>query len=1066
MSNSDLEKFPGGTQDKGVNNFEPDIGAEITWDEDAVNMTTGIRRGVGPRYGMAPLPGQIYDAAPSGTQTNNFSYTSGTTASRILTGFADRGLFYKLIPLNMRTLTATGDDKPEQYYVWILTKTTGESIDAAISSTVSGGIFTQNSNLRAGLSQNSYSTLSGFTFYKLHKTELLNLPVGATSTNMAVILYNGTTGLYPYDYSTTFMPYCHVSVVGKRVPYFWMFCDTTTTPDATTAPNLNLWSKTASVGLNPVIQGGSPSEIITRVADPYLKRTLSVYCLDDDAFPISLYYNLQITKSNTAAVTGYGTGDNYTALTGATKTGSSTGYSTVQSACIYDPGSFTNSKHDAILLGGNFPRAIIYQNWLIAPNGMMPRWVDMSRPGCMPRDSVANIIGDASAFFDPTQLTQAVDGGILRNNTSYDFGFSYYNKLIDYETNVAFGKTESITADLSVMDIATSGATSAYSPWQLMQSSGNAHLMPWEYSASGAYSGGEDPRGMHVNDYEIRFYYRETGTAEWLPAGNVDAAKLWFYPWGLQNQHFRICKTPVGGLIGGRPNGFIDYSPLPRQPYICVTHFSNRAFWWSDSTMYFSALNNIYAYPTGNSVVVPSGKWRGGIVHIRNNEVDQTARLVCFGDDTFVARFTGEKSSANVRISSTEVGQFEVDGSDFQINFLCDATAWSYRSAVVAEGILYFWGPQGIFRDDGTTTPIKISLPLEPDIFSFTDGIDTKRIHSIYNKATSEVIWFYPQAGNPLNIALNDQKTFGLIFNIENGRFYYAEWNARFDDSQLITVESDETTADIQGQRTIVNARNPTNSLFSTPFFLDSKCEAGDLNNQKMIYVTAISTPIAGRRTLTVDGISGLTSKVAINDLISFNQTLAYAPSLTTATDMIAKVVSVSAGTIVIELPDGGDIDGTATLNTQNGFPIWHKAATGVGQNGITYAMPTNYWLPDGLSNSWFWLFLNFLFKYEGIPTPTNAFTGRPVGAEIDLAYRTLVCSGTQQDTRPLRLTNNSDGHCQILRPLQNIGRSANGQALKYALSGIHIGNPWTLEYLEAYCKKETGFTLKEFFEG
>ncbi len=117
--------------------------------------------------------------------------------------------------------------------------------------------------------------------------------------------------------------------------------------------------------------------------------------------------------------------------------------------------------------------------------------------------------------------------------------------------------------------------------------------------------------------------------------------------------------------------------------------------------------------------------------------------------------------------------------------------------------------------------------------------------------------------------------------------------------------------------------------------------------------------------------------------------------------------------------------------------------------------------MPDGLSNSWYFLYLYFLFKYTGIPTPTNVLTGLPTGAEVDLIYRSLVCTAALTDA--LRLRDNSAGHCQLHHPMRNQGRAASGQALKYALSGIHIGNPWTLEYQEAHCKKETGFTLKEF---
>jgi len=63
---------------------------------------------------------------------------------------------------------------------------------------------------------------------------------------------------------------------------------------------------------------------------------------------------------------------------------------------------------------------------------------------------------------------------------------------------------------------------------------------------------------------------------------------------------------------------------------------------------------------------------------------------------------------------------FPVDGTDFRVDTWTSITAFSYRSAVVADGILYYWGFTGVYRDVGNEIPEKISYNLEPFINSRT----------------------------------------------------------------------------------------------------------------------------------------------------------------------------------------------------------------------------------------------------------------------------------------------------------------------------------------------------------
>lgn len=1083
MSTETYVKFPGGTQDKGVNNFEPSIGAEITWTNDANNVTSGIHRGVGPRYGIAPLAGHSNTEVPAANQTNGIQLSETTSGTN---GLTHREMIYGIVPITMAGYDGSWPKANQQFYCYLvgLDDSSNVTLDACLGATLDSSVNKQASTFVAGLAQSSYRQENPLV--RLHKTEMLNLPQDSTPTaaSMQAVLRQTFSSVSGAQVNQFWAPYAHISVSGKRVPYFWMFAKTTSTPDATTAPNLNLWSKQVSIGTNATILGGSPSEIITREFCDNNSRRLYVYCLDDDGYPIDMVYQRDITQANTAAVTAYGSGNNYSSLTSATRTGASTAYATVACALIMDPGSYTNSRHEAVLFAGQKPFAVIYQDWLQAVKGMMPRWVDLTQLGCTPRQ-LTNFSGYRSPNPRPSgyyvsastgtiaTTVLETDTGILQTRTNYDIGFSFYNKLIDYETNVQFAITVGSDSEDNfgvIVDASTGSANNLFR--NLITLTTN---LPWDYSETAPLSGTPTGRGFHINDFEIRFYYRETGPGEWLPAGSYDAAQYWFYGrWAASTQSGgttvygpTICQQAQGSLIGGQPNGFVDYSPLPNQQYICTTVFQQRAFWWSEKSMHFSYANNIYAYPTRNTVACPTGKWRGGIVHMRQNASSQQARLIVFGDSTYSGRFTGERYVQNVRVSANTVGQFEVDGSDFVMDYLCDATAFSYRSACVADGVLYFWGPQGIYVDDGTMPqPEKISGGLEPNIADYVDMGRCSEIHCVYSKRTSEVIWFYPP-----KVADADFPTYTLTYNVENGKFYPGKIRCQVDASQNIKIENDSTPDGVDGERILLHCRETTASTVQRTFYFDELVQAGEQGPARELTVISFSSPTTDTRRLTLAaGSIGVTAgNIEVGDYISFNNVKGYAPSLTDAEDMIAKVTAINNASsyIDIQMPDGATWDATATLTGQTAFPIFQRKPAAVGLHGVVYTIPTNYWLPNGLSNAYYWQYFLFLFKYAGIPTPLDPLTeddpGGPFSlvSKFDFTYRTLSCEGPLTDS--IIFKNNAAGHFQRHHQLRNDGRASNGQALSYTISGIYIGDPWTLEYLEAHCQLEQGFTLKEF---
>lgn len=1077
MSTIDREKFVGGSQDKGISNFESEIGSEIGWTDDIYNISGGIRRGVAPRYGIAPLAGHSNTETPAANQNNGIQRSEITSGAL---GLTHRERIFGIVPITMAPYDGNYPKTSKQYYAYIvgLDYSTDVSLDVCLGSTLESSVYKQSSTFVAGLQASSYRQES--PLIRLHKTELLNLPLTATpvAADMQAIL-KGCVDRY-------YIPYAHISISGKRIPYQWMFgAASSSTGSATQAPDIQLWNKTASVGTNPIILGGTPSEIQTREFTDNNQRILAVYCLDDDCYPMDLGYTKQITQANTQANPAYATGtNNYISLTGATKTGASVAYTDINSALINDPGSYTNSRHDAILVAGESPTAIVYQDWLKATTGMLPRFIDLTNPGCTPRSGLgfSSISGTnkyPTAFVylgDVSIRVGDAETGFLENNKTYDVGFSYYNKLLDYETNVAFVASVAVISgvptetnfSLFLEDI---NAPSAYgNVWQKLQADSVAP--PWEFSNTEPKTSTPTGRGMHINDYEIRYYYRDSGIGEWLPAGSFDAAKFWFYKeWAVSGalKGPQICAGPSGSIPGGQPNGFNDYSPLPKQRYICSLIFQQRAFWFSEKSIHFSYANNIYAYPLRNTLTIETGKVRGGIVHMRINENIQQSRVVVFADATYAGRFTGERYVQTIQVSVNAdgpvVGQFPIDGSDFVMEYLCDSTAFSYRSAVVAEGILYWWGPQGVYRDDGVTEPKKISLILEPNIFDYVDMGRDQEVHCVYNKRSHEIVWFYPP-----KVTDATYPTYALVLNVENGKFYKYKVKCQVDSSQNIKLENDTTPDGVDGERVLLHCRETSSSTVQRTYYFDELAMAGDQGPAQQLTVISFSTPATGQRRLTLaTGSAGITaSGIAADGYISLQNVKGYAPSLTLAPDMIAKIVAVNNGSnyIDIELPPDGTFDASGTLTGQTAFPIYHRGFDTVGLNGITYLLDTEYWLPNGLSESYVWQYIMFLFRYRGIPTPLDPFTlqdrhPQSLVSRINWTNETLVCEGPSSSV--LNLINNSSGHCQLLHALKNENRSANGQALKFTLSGLHIGDPWTLEYLEAHCIKEQGYILKEF---
>ena len=1074
---NDLLKFPAGIMDKGVDIYGPKFRSDLVLDIETYNVTDGKSQGIGIVYGKSPLPGQSDAETPTGTRCNNIRYSEDTSSAT--RGLTRRTRFLKLIPVTMGEFDNLTSQK--QFFAALVSKSSAlgadDYLDVILLSEyeeASGPLYYYE-RVRTLYSGLHPSTWDGDTSNYL-KTELLLLNAPTT---------NGLLNYFRYDANRPFIPATVLQVSNKRIPMQWLYGQMLNpgSVSATVPPNVNLWfwqTTGGSPGTYPLVYCGLPSQ--NRKNANVSQRQIRVYGINQLASYVRQWevsFDLNANPTAIQGGSGYDDAAAHYNLSAITPTSSSTRGigGSMTAALINDAYSFTESGYTAILACGDKPVAIFLQDWIYQDDKKSPLWVDLTEPILFPRPNKYSPYTEDSLpksncfklwpnFVRGTTMVNStaggaglVAGGILQQDTVYEFAFSFYNKRLNFETNV--GQPVKIqvgnTGDVAISLCTSAGVTprpGLFSTW-LNSGSGAESVLDFPFMDGNfppAFAPIEANEFFKFMNYlEYRFYYRVEGSFEWLPAGNFDAAQLWFQP----NAEFFaiVCKGEVAALPGGQPGGFNDYSPLPKQRYRCVVNYKNRAWWVSSTSIFFSLENNIFAYPVRNAITAQTGEFLGALVHNYPGEAEQTSRLIIFASNAiYVARFTGDKSYQAIRVSPVTVAEFPVDASDLVIDLWTTVSSFSERSAVVAEGILYYWGAQGIHRDNGTDTPEKISKRLEPDIFSLYDPTKTDEIFCSYNAVTKEITWFYQprtaDATYPRHM---------LVYNIESDQFLFGKTSDLVDDIYQVDLKNTDHP-DLSAQRTIAHVRKASDSMIQHPYFYDLKNQAGSMNPKTEFVVKTISTPATGQRRLTLAAGYDATNFATIvaGDYIALNQTKAYATSLTNGDSMIAQIAAISTGSgyLDIILPDGGDLDSSATLTYDKYFPIWHRGRLTAGLNGIPWQIKTGYWLPSGVNNSLIWQWIYMLLQYSEWPKPTGSNT-------FTMAYRTP--SGGPEISDVIRFVENSDGAMQLLHALRQGYLNNQGQALKMTLSGIHIGEPWVLQYLEAHCTIESGNTLKQY---
>ena len=1031
--------------------------------EGTYNVAGGIQDGLGPRPGMAPLPGHMDQYSPP---TSSFA---GMACAELASGGGGAGSglygrrkFYGIIPMRLRG-TKSNVQTVGDYYLWAVTDLAYDG-----STYVFDLVFNNNdgydigTDITKGLLRNSAASSSP------SKYEL----VCAGSSGQAETLKELLTC------SQNYLSMAVIAVNGADVPHQWYVGTKYAAPDATHAPTLYFDGSSGTMTMKggaPYM--GNPSEYVLQNY-PSTRRSLTVWALDANCNYLDFYYlvGFDPTSSIFRTMVDYDSGlwgQLEMRSTVTAKSGAGVGYASCAGGLVYDEQSKLSTGYKAVLVAaGGKPIACVLQDWDVHLSSAtqrtdMQKWCDLSSLPFNPRRE-SSAAGTGTLYSESGQLkdtcwhglswpsftrgttmvTDATTGiglgaantGILRANTVYEVAYSVFNKKLNIETNVGVpAKIQTGSNDyvnLCLFDKSVTGTD--LTPAALMKN-----------NAKGAI---QDPTLMNynnwrLNDIQYRIYYRIEGMPEWLPALFIDAPKYWFYPFHAK---LTACTGGIGGLPGGRPGGFVDYSTLPAEKYNCVVNYRNRAFWFTEKAFYFSLTNNIFAYPQRNSVAAPDGGFRGALVHTFNGQLDQRSRLIVFGGKgSYIGTFTGAPQKVPLQISVDTFAEFEMDGTDFILDPWTSVTAFSYRAAVVAEGELYFWGPDGIRYDNGTENPDNIGQSLEPDLHTLYDPSKTDEIHAVYNAQMKQITWFYPPK------TADGYATHAIVYDLRTGQFLPQKFSGKIDSAQTLDIKGSD---DFAGKRTIVSQRVDASGTIQRPYFWDQRCRFGDMRPTTELMVRYFSSPTSTKRLFGLmpgyDAASLAT--IAVGDYIAVPDASKYDTGLSSCDAFIGKVTGIVGTEITITVPDGVDFassGGNYDTNNKRSFPLYHMAASGAGLHGITWQWLTKYWLAGGISYAGTWLYLHWLAKMSLLPCDDDL--------TIDIAHRTPV--STDYETAEVALADNCDGAWQLLHALSIGDRALEGQALKLRVGGVHIGSEWVLQYLSAFTSPIGLNFLKEF---
>lgn len=1035
----------------GLSIFNKDFQPNLTLSKTSRNITTGINLGYSPRYGMSPLPAHSTTDAAGLMGSEGGSYD-----------VQNRTRFFDIIPISMALQDTTDLSVKKNHYLFVI----GDS---------SRLIFSFAGHIVMGLRLAEPTPFDGLLSYTItHNDEPGVLLLSQVSPSMTLS-----------DYLTipATLLYCNtavLSVTGKDQPMRHLFGASVTTADAThtALPNFVRYVF-GRAGVPPEYNNGSFKKntrnlkffdlFVAGGAGDY--STELAYEYDYDSYQVTSSTFLPTTT--TGPLVFYNdTTPNISLSTTATRQvnrldGATPAYDLIKAVYLVDNDCVCNSSYNAVFAAPGKAIMVIIQDWFRNPDGTVLQYIDPTNRGVWTHtyptaslsatdlykeDGIAkattwqnwpqfssstplakNSVAPRNGFVHVT-LGDA-NSGVLRKNSVYEITFSYFDKRLGYETNVGVpaqiltGNDDFVALSLFRDRQTTPPTNDQFSPAAFKDD------LPFPQTGP-AY---QETQGNYL---EFRVYYRALGTFEWLPALFIDHAQA------IRDPNLDVlwaCQQPIAGLPGGQPGGFNDYSQLPSDNYIDVQVFQNRVFWMSGKNLVFSLRNEPFSYPLRNAVACPLGEFKGMIVHTFYGQAQQNAHLIVFGSEqTYSCRFSGDTTEQPIVISPDVTANYPVDGSDFIIEPRTSITAFSSRAAVVAEGFLYFWGPTGVYRDNGVDIPEKLSGALEPDIYNLYDSTAIDTFIANYSAQTKEIVWTFKSSDTTITT------TQGLVLNIVTGEFFYQSFNGQIDNIiNVPIVNTSDMSLGVQGYRTIASVRSSGGSIQRGVFF-DYRNRAGDFfpGTENLVKQVTLQNALTNTWRLFLGGGFNL-SGIAVNDAITIAQSFQYTSTTSSGMlDNIAQVAAVGANYLDVILPLGTQPSGNFTLDYQHYFPIWHQT-----NNAISYLLESNIWSPAGMRYWARWLYLHLLYKINLLPAASALTTTLSYKSPLATAYASNV----------LTFAANSLGNFQVYTMLQPDNQVAEGQGLKISISGSQFGSEWVLQYLGADAAPMQGDFLRTY---
>jgi len=1028
----------------GIKASRRNISTSFGLDSATLNAHIGQYDGIGPRYGMAPLPNHNHTEAA----TTNFPTGLGQSE-----GVWDRRRVYGVFPV--RTIVPSSPNTEQTVFLWF---TLAGTTDFRISH---GAVY------------GSYSDAGG-TSYLLH-TPTSTMDAGLSRPNVVasgirVQNYRMYSSLSAYltipVASRTWCRCTAFAVTGAKFPQPFLLSDALSNGSATTPPAANL------------NRYGVPKDVFkdtfTSSTQKYEAQTLNLDFI--------LYRRYEYTGDlSTSYFTNTTTEDDVTSTQVALPASSTVTTGVTTSNALYEliksEGISVASEFYCLAAAPGKAILAVYQDWVNSALRIGPastllgpsfQYIDPVRVLSKPPDyattdqgaalnaryqengvdkntcwsnwtrydgttPLATDPGIASATRYKNLFLGPANSGILRRNTTYEFTFSLFDKSTNHETNVGTPALI-LTGNDDYTKLLFFGYITGLASYQ--------YLSPQNYIYMPFYAFGLNPFQLQrdfvnrMNMIQYRIYFRERGTFEWLPAAYIDAPSLY----DTTRREIWLCEGPFAGTVGCQPGGFNDASSLPDDAYFDVINYRGRTFWMSAKALVYSRLNDPFSYPVRNAVAATSGQFRGMIAHAYPGQAQQDSRLVIVTSESIlIGRFRGQEYAEiqSVRVSSTAVADLPVEGSDFFLDTWTTQTAFSGRSVVSAQGILYYWGPTGIYKDVGNELPSKLfSEQLEPLLFNLYDPQDTENIHAVYNDRTKEVIWFFrPNPKNPLNHGSNSQKAICYKI-IDDAWFIWDFGTTLIDSAQVIEAQFSNTNAKSNaGSRIMLMVRDAVST--STPqraVFFDEVCDSGDVTVLTCFLVKQVSVSGANRRLTFANGFSATlpsSGNLTISGYRDYRDTTSVNP------DGIWSIAGSGANYVDIAPLAGASFPTTETISdTSKFFPVWIETL-----NGFSFRAVSQYWAARGM-RAW----QRWLYCYQSIKTDTLL---RSAGQQMRLKFYTILGTGNSQ--RDITLTDNSRGnmqaHSQIIFDQQN----AEGQALAIewtTTSGRFNGSRWYVQYL------------------